>query len=175
METSTYTAFANDHRIGSGDVVSLLPVLQAYEAEHPNVTVLVFCDRSGRQTELSELSGQSLPVKGRGRPRLGVVSREISLLPRHWEWLGIQKGGASATLRRLIEEASQKTRSQDEKRLAQDAIYHFVTVMAGNLEHFEEALRALYKSDQKLFATLSREWPEDVKSHLNLWFKPAFA
>src|SRR4029079_4156101 len=64
--------------------------------------------------------------RGRGRPRLGVVAREGTLLPRHWEWLGTQPGGASVVLRKLVEEARRANGDADRTRAARDAAYRFM-------------------------------------------------
>ncbi|MFY0534142.1 DUF2239 family protein [Nannocystis pusilla] len=41
------------------------------------------------------LAAEEPPARtGPGRPKLGVVSREVSLLPRHWEWLERQPSGS---------------------------------------------------------------------------------
>ncbi|HKQ30957.1 MAG TPA: DUF2239 family protein, partial [Burkholderiales bacterium] len=102
---------------------------------------------------------------GPGRPKLGVVSREVSLLPRHWEWLVAQSGGASAVLRRLVEEARKKSTAGDTVKQAQERTYSFMSVIAGDYEGYEEALRALYRRNKKDFLTHVRKWPTDVKSH----------
>ncbi len=100
-----------------------------------------------------------------GRPRLGVVAREVTLLPRHWEWLNEQPGGASVTLRKLVEEARKSTAGEAHMRRAREACYRFMNTMAGNEPGFEEALRALYAGDPGRFATLTEVWPPDVRDH----------
>ena len=92
--------------------------------------------------------------RGRGRPKLGVVAREVTLLPRHWEWLATQSGGASVALRKLVDEARRANGDRDRSRAARDAAYHFMSTMAGNLPGFEEASRALFADDQRQFAAL---------------------
>ncbi len=104
-------------------------------------------------------------VKALGRPRLGVVAREVTLLPRHWEWLNEQPGGASVTLRKLVEEARRSTSGATRIRRAQEACYRFMNTMAGNEPGFEEALRALYADDSARFAALTEEWPTGVRNH----------
>ena len=103
--------------------------------------------------------------RGPGRPKLGVVSREVGLLPRHWEWLRVQPGGASAALRRLIEEARKNSRGKDAVRAAQESAYRFMSTMAGDLPGYEEALRALYAKDSARFEQCIAGWPEDVRRH----------
>ncbi len=100
-----------------------------------------------------------------GRPRLGVVAREVTLLPRHWEWLNEQPGGASVTLRKLVEEARRSTAGETNMRRARDACYRFMNTMAGNEPGFEEALRALYAGDADRFESLTEIWPADVRDH----------
>lgn len=102
---------------------------------------------------------------GRGRPKLGVVAREVTLLPRHWEWLAAQPGGASVTLRKLIEEARRSGGAQEQARLAQEAAYRFMTALAGDLPGFEEATRALFADDRRRFAEQVAPWPADVRDY----------
>lgn len=111
---------------------------------------------------------------GPGRPRLGVVAREVTLLPRHWEWLSTQPGGASVALRKLVEQARRAASSADRIRQAQDATYRFMSVMAGCLEGFEEAARALFAADGERFETLIAAWPADLSTHLRELAAPAF-
>jgi len=101
--------------------------------------------------------------RGRGRPKLGVVSREVTLLPRHWEWLGAQPGGASQALRRLVDEARRGDRGTTQRRAAREAAYRFMSAMAGNLPGFEEATRALFADDRERFREHTAGWPEDVR------------
>jgi hypothetical protein len=115
------------------------------------------------------------PPAGPGRPRLGVVAREVTLLPRHWEWLGEQPGGASVTLRKLVEEARRNTAGEVQMRRAQEACYRFMLAMAGNEPGFEEALRALYANDPARFSALTEEWPADVREHTRRLASSCFA
>lgn len=105
---------------------------------------------------------------GPGRPRLGVVSREVSLLPRHWDWLKSQRGGASATLRRLVDEARKQSRGRDETSQLQEAIDRYLRVMAGDRPNYEEALRAFYAHRDADLRDLVAAWPADVRSHLDV-------
>jgi hypothetical protein len=120
-------------------------------------------------SEISQATGE---LRGRGRPRLGVVAREVTLLPRHWDWLGTQPGGASVALRKLVEEARRTSGDRDRRRAAQDAAYHFMSSIAGDLPGFEEAARALFAYDRRRFGDLVAPWPEDVRDHA---IKLAFA
>jgi hypothetical protein len=145
--------------------------------------VLVFDDQTGEQAEL-DLRGTpeeirqrhepaSRPEEGRGedasrgpgRPKLGVVAREVTLLPRHWEWLGEQPGGASVALRKLVEEARRANEGKDRVRKAQEAAYRFLSTMGGNLPGFEEANRALFAGDSDRFDQEVAAWPADVREH----------
>jgi len=103
---------------------------------------------------------------GPGRPRLGVVGREVSLLPRHWDWLEAQPGGASAALRRLVDEARKRDPAQQRIRQAIEAAYRFMTALAGDRPGYEEATRALYAGDRARFASLIAAWPPDVVCHI---------
>jgi hypothetical protein len=108
----------------------------------------------------------SAPVpRGRGRPKLGVIAREVTLLPRHWEWLGTQPGGASVALRKLVDQARRSNGDRDRSRAAKEAAYHFMSTMAGNLSSFEEASRALFADDRRRFAELIAGWPGDIRDH----------
>jgi len=99
-------------------------------------------------------------------PRLGVVSREVSLLPRHWDWLEQQPNGISAALRRLLDEARKRAPGEERARLAREAAGRFMTAMAGNLPGYEEAARALFAKDHERFTQRIAAWPEDVRLHL---------
>ncbi|MBX3041139.1 MAG: DUF2239 family protein [Bdellovibrionaceae bacterium] len=175
-----YTAFATDKKIADGEILDVaIKVKKFMNRKEGKTTVLIFDDQTGDQIEVdfrgdvdsvkerleSLLASQLGKKPGPGRPRLGVVAKEITLLPEHWEWLGIQPGGASVTLRRLIEEAKKKNVSRDQIRQAQDRTYKFMTVMAGDLPDYEEALRALYAGDAKSFQTRLSSWPKDIQEH----------
>ncbi|MDB6034990.1 MAG: hypothetical protein JWM16_5328 [Verrucomicrobiales bacterium] len=103
-------------------------------------------------------------ARGPGRPRLGVVSREVTLLPRHWEWLGEQPGGASVALRKLVEAARRTGADASRKRRAQEAAYRFITTMAGNRPGYEEATRALFAGDFEAFRLQMAGWPIDIRN-----------
>jgi hypothetical protein len=103
-----------------------------------------------------------------GRPKLGVVAREVTLLPRHWDWLSRQPGGASVALRRLVEAARVAHSGRDGLRASREAAYRFMSEMAGDLPGFEEAARALFAGDESRFGTQIAPWPTDLRSHLQL-------
>lgn len=110
-------------------------------------------------------AAESAAPRSRGRPKLGVVAREVTLLPRHWEWLGSQPGGASVVLRKLVEEARRKNADRDARRKAQERAYHFMSAIAGDLAGFEEATRALFAGDAATFDALTAAWPSDIRRH----------
>lgn len=103
--------------------------------------------------------------RGRGRPRLGVIGREVTLLPRQWEWLAAQPGGASVALRKLVDEAKRTGGDRQKTRAAQEAAYHFMSAMAGDLPGFEEAARALFANHRLLFERQVGHWPDDVRAY----------
>ena len=104
--------------------------------------------------------------RGPGRPKLGVVAREVTLLPRHWEWLNGQPGGASVALRKLVDEARRRNDGKDRVRQAREAAYRFMSVMAGNERGFEEATRALFAGHRERFDAFVASWPADVRDHV---------
>jgi len=164
----TYTAFEGTRRLAAGALPDIaLAVKRAQEggAARP---LLIFDDGTGRSRDVdtrgsdAEVVARLVP---RGRPRLGVVAREVTLLPRHWEWLAIQPGGASVALRKLVEAARRDPTGTDERRQAQERAYHFMSAMAGDLPGFEEATRALFANEARRFAELIAAWPHDVREH----------
>jgi hypothetical protein len=106
--------------------------------------------------------------RGSGRPKLGVVAREVTLLPRHWDWLSSQSGGASVALRKLVDEARRANENKDRIRQAQGAAYRFLSAMGGNLPDFEEATRALFAPDVQRFNDLIENWPKDVRDYARM-------
>lgn len=104
--------------------------------------------------------------RGPGRPKLGVVSREVSLLPRHWDWLNAQPGGASVALRKLVEEARRVNRDRDKVRRSREITYRFMSALAGDMPGFEEAIRALFAGSRESFETLISPWPRDIQHHI---------
>ncbi|MGH1469812.1 MAG: DUF2239 family protein [Cellvibrionaceae bacterium] len=110
----------------------------------------------------------------RGRPRLGVVAREITLLPRHWDWLKAQQGGASVALRKLVEQARKENESKDNLKKAQDYLYRFLTTLTAHYPEYEEALRALFAGDAEEFEQQIASWPNDIILHIKKMAVPAF-
>lgn len=171
------TVFEGTNRIASGPLPeAALAAKQAVDKEHW-LPILIFDDETSEPIEIDfrgtpeevALRLQPPPAEPEprrpGRPRLGVVAREVTLLPRHWEWLNQQPGGASVALRKLVEEARRANEGKDRLRQAQDAAYRFMSAMAGNERGFEEALRALFAGKADLFAAHTAEWPPDVRDH----------
>jgi uncharacterized protein len=171
----TYTAFVGETQIVSGSLETMLTRIKT-EFDHDAGTLfLIFEDQSGRQVDfdlrgtLTEVLARALPAptkSGPGRPKLGVVSREITLLPRHWAWLEEQPNGASAALRRLIDEVRKQESDGPEARVAREAVGRFLTAMAGNLPGYEAACRALYAVDRSSFEILIQAWPRDIRAYL---------
>jgi hypothetical protein len=170
----TYTAFLGNKLLVSGELDEVLPVLKGRFDEDRGTVVLVFEDRTGKQVDfdLRGTLGEVLaryrlaPARvGPGRPKLGVVAREVSLLPRHWEWLEQQPNGASAAIRRLVDEARKRDPGEQRMRSSIEATGRFLTAMAGNLPGYEEASRALYGRNRERFEELVRDWPKDIRLH----------
>ena len=178
----TFTAFAGDRLLATGP---LAEVAIAVKIASGNIAdpVLIFDDATGHSLDL-DLRGSHRDIvarlpqppaavtvapaepRGRGRPKLGVVAREVTLLPRHWEWLNARPGGASVALRKLVEDARRAGGDRDSLRAARDAAYHVMSAMAGDRPGFEEASRALFASDAPRFADLIESWPADIRDHL---------
>jgi uncharacterized protein len=126
------------------------------------------------QDATSEAISEDAP-RGRGRPKLGVVAREVTLLPRHWDWLAAQPGGASVVLRKLVENARHASEAKDRVRTSREAVHRFMTALAGNLPGYEEALRALYAGERARFEAWSVDWPEGVRDYVRELAQGAFA
>ena len=178
--TETFTAFEGLRRLASGPLTDIALAIKRAEAR-ASEPIAIFSDTTGRAVDL-DLRGSVDDVlarhakvdepqtpsepRGRGRPKLGVVAREVTLLPRHWEWLNAQPGGASVALRKLVEAARRSNGDADRQRAARDAAYHFMSAMAGNLANFEEASRALFADDRRRFTGLIAAWPADIRDHV---------
>ena len=177
----TYTAFAGQDKIASGPLEGVLGEIKRRPQRRSGPMVLIFEDQTGRQVDfdlrgsLEEVLARACPARsGPGRPRLGVVSREVSLLPRHWEWLEQQPNGVSAALRRLVDEARNRDPEKQRARLATDATYRFMSAMAGDLPGFEEASRALYAGRRARFEHLIGAWHPDIRAHVQRLAEDAF-
>lgn len=176
----SFTAFSAQTLLAAGSLSEVAPAAQA-AIQRGAAQVLIFEDATGQVVDL-DLRGDAealrarLPTAleptspaaspGRGRPRLGVVPREVTLLPRHWEWLAKQPGGASAALRRLVEQASREAVEVDAARARQTAAYRAMTTLAGHLPGYEDALRALYAPDPTGFLAAMAPWPDHVRDYV---------
>ena len=198
------TAFAGSRRLGSGTLAEVVVAAKGVVAGGGEEPVLIFDDVTsqvidvdfrgtdadvvGRIAPASEGIGEPVAgvegqspyregeaARGRGRPKLGVVAREVTLLPRHWDWLATQPGGASAAVRRLVDEARQTSSEKDRLRQAKESAYRFMSAMAGNERGFEEATRALFANDEARFTELTDAWPPDVRDHARMLAARSFA
>ena len=188
MPDTAYVAFEADRRIGEGNRRDVARAARQALDRHPDRSILIFDGQTSAVVDF-DLRGSVDDVlkrippdeatatpqdpddtaatapRGPGRPKLGVVAREITLLPRHWDWLAQQKGGASVAIRKLVDEARRANEGADRIRLAQEAVYRFMSAISGNRPHFEEAIRALFAGDFGRFEKLIAEWPADIRDH----------
>jgi len=194
---ATYTAFQGDRRITSGNGLHIaLAIKAAIQHGTDHGPILVFEDATGRVTDFDlrgsdediaqrltpadeQLDTRSDPAKADsprapGRPKLGVVAREITLLPRHWEWLNRQSGGASVTLRKLVDTARAANGDNDRKQQAREIADRFILAMAGNQPGYEEAARALYAGNRMRFDSLIEAWPIDIRDYIRQLARDAF-
>lgn len=171
METPSHVVFAGSKRLALGSLGDVLPILKKRFDRDPSAAVLTFEIESGRQIDfdlrgtLEEILEREVPSapRGPGRPRLGVASREISLLPRHWDWLEQQPSGVSAALRRLVEHAIKTEPGRERARRLRAALSQILSALAGNRPHFEEACRALFAGDLARLEELIERWPSDLR------------
>jgi hypothetical protein len=177
--------FIGTRRVASGNMLDVATTIRRLQLAGEDTSPLVFDAVSSRAVELdlrgsvdevaARYASPTIPLeasdsRGRGRPKLGVVAREVTLLPRHWDWLGQQRGGASAALRRLVDTARAQDTSPIPTHAGQESLYRFLTAMAGNEKGYEEAVRALFAGDGVRFLAESADWPGDVRAHaLDLW------
>lgn len=165
-----FAAFAGTARLATGSLAEA--ALAARGAQDRGERALVFDAESGEVVDLDLRGGDAeiaaryapapQPVARRGRPRLGVTAREVTLLPRHWDWLAGQPGGASVALRRLVEAARKAEGEAGAVRRRREAAYRFMSAMAGDLPGFEAAARALFAGDQEALEDRMEAWPPDV-------------
>jgi uncharacterized protein len=186
------TAFAGDRRIATGTPGHVALKIKALLETDPHAAPLIFDDASGEQVDfdlrgtpeqvLRRLAPQEEPAekpaaepRGPGRPKLGVVAREVTLLPRHWDWLNAQPGGASVALRKLVEEAKRNDGGLELVRQSQQASLRFMSAMAGDRPGFEEATRALFAGQRDRFRELTAPWPADIRDHARKLAEVSFA
>ena len=181
-----YIAFDGDRHAASGDLREVARAAKETLDRRQDASIIVFDGKTSATVDidfrgsvadvLARLPDNSSapipaedaavsPLRGPGRPKLGVVAREVTLLPRHWEWLAKQPGGASVAIRKLVEAASRTGEDQDRIRQAQEAAYRFMSVTSGNKPHYEDAIRALFAGDAVRLERLIAEWPADIRGH----------
>ncbi|MDP5240207.1 DUF2239 family protein [Uliginosibacterium sp. 31-16] len=176
-----YTAFAAQRRLASGELASIVRALKTEMATDPDLSYQVFDNATGHCIDLDlrgtvdDALARLAPIMtvattpagktGPGRPKLGVVAREITLLPRHWDWLASQPGGASVALRKLVETASRASRARDKARISLEVCHSFMLTMGGNLPGFEEATRALFAGQFDAARSHMATWPMDLREH----------
>jgi hypothetical protein len=186
-EETTYTAFQGTRQLAAGPPLDVALAVRAAQANPAAAAVLVFEDATGRSIDLdlrgteAEIAARLAPAmettepsRGPGRPRLGVVAREVTLLPRHWDWLSEQPGGASVVLRRLVETARAVHAPADRIRRARQAADRFMAAMAGDAPGYEEASRALYAGQRARFEAEIAAWPPDIRDHARRLAAPGF-
>jgi uncharacterized protein len=188
-------AFDGDRRIASGDLRDVVGAAKDTLEQRKDASIVVFDGSTGKPIDIdfrgtiddvlarlpdiagaAAASDDAVPSapRGPGRPKLGVVAREITLLPRHWDWLAQQAGGASVAIRKLVEQARRTGDDGNRIRQAQEAAYRFMSAMAGNAPHYEDAIRALFTGDATGFEKLIAEWPADVRNHTSALAQRAF-
>ena len=184
--TPTYTAFVGPRRVASGPLSEVAVALVGAADRATAPAPLVFSDATGAQVELDLRGGAEgvrvryqpgpdmslqaqqadAPPRGRGRPRMGVVAREVTLLPEHWDWLASQPGGASVVLRKLVHQAMRAGAGRERMRRAQERSYKVMVALAGDRPGFEEAARALFAVDLDRLRSLVDKWPRDIREHV---------
>jgi hypothetical protein len=181
-----WIAFEGDTCIAEGELACVTRAVRKAAARQRHKPILTFVAATGEQVDIDlrekagapsahETAAPAEAARSPGRPKLGVVAREVTLLPRHWEWLASQPGGASVAIRRLVEQAVRDNAGKDRVRASQNAAYRFMSAMSGNRPGFEEAARALFAADAAKFARLVDAWPKDVAAHIKRLAAPALA
>jgi Uncharacterized protein conserved in bacteria len=175
---SNYTAFDGTTRVASGALAVVAERCKARLDGEPHASPIIYDDSTGRPVDvdyrgtthdvLARLAAaEPAPARrGPGRPKLGVVAREVTLLPRHWEWLAAQPGGASVALRRLVEHASRENVEADRSRQVAEAVDRVMLALAGDLAGYEEASRAFHRRDAERFNAQTAAWPVDVRDYV---------
>lgn len=177
-DSTRCTAFEGHRRIATGSPEDVAQAVRRAMDEGSVQSPLILDDATGYPLEfdlrgsVDEVLARLRPAaeiatpRGPGRPKLGVIAREVTLLPRHWDWLGRQPGGASVTLRRLVEEARRAGSAKEQARQASEAADRTMRTLAGDLPGFEEASRAFWRGERATFDQLTADWPTDVRQHL---------
>ena len=189
------TAFEGHRLLLSGPLADVALAVKMAAERNGDEPILVFEDATGRVVDL-DLRGSRADIldrlaqippskaegpasgavakpepdvggqRGRGRPKLGVIAREVTLLPRQWEWLAAQPGGASAVLRRLVDEARRTGGAARQRRTAQEAAYSVMSAIAGDLPFYEEATRALFSGNSQKLGEHMSDWPPDIHAYV---------
>ena len=188
------TAFVGDRLLLAGTLLDVAQAVKREVEAGRDESVLTFDDATGRVIDIyirgeqpeflahlsrsatrlgaPALASGAMPVatepaqpRGRGRPKLGVIGREVTLLSRHWEWLSAQPGGASVALRRLVDEARRSSAPARDARLAQERAYRVMSALAGDRPGYEEALRALFAGDRERLEAQIAQWPADIRDY----------
>ena len=162
----SYTAFSGFAHVASGGLADV------YRASQDSPGALIFDEETGRVVDIDPRYPPTEDPSRPGRPKLGVVAREVTLLPRHWDFLASQPGGASVALRKLVEEARRDPKFKT--RMARDSLYRFSAALVGNAPGFEEAIRALYAGEREEFIAHIEAWPADVRTKLEDMAQAAF-
>jgi hypothetical protein len=184
-----FTVFIGPRMVASGSLKEVALAVKQRLRQDPTATPLVLDDATARPVDLDlrgsdeailqrldehPVHGAKARARAPGRPKLGVVAREVTLLPRHWDWLNSQPGGASVALRRLVDDARHASPVADQVRRAREATYRFMTAVAGNLPGYEEAVRALFAGDGARYDALIAGWPVDVRFYASKLSLDAF-
>ncbi|MEJ8569843.1 DUF2239 family protein [Microbaculum marinum] len=188
--TRTCIAFEGTRRIAAGSLADVALAVKRAADGSGTAPVLVFDADTSQPIEIDtrgtlddvrsrlvaeeEANAEAAAPRRPGRPKLGVVGREVTLLPRHWAWLNGQPGGASVALRKLVDKARKDSDGPERKRTAREACYRFMSAMAGDLPNFEEASRALFAGDRDRFDEMVDFWPADIRDHAHTLADPAF-
>lgn len=193
---NAYIAFHGPKRLAAGDLSRIATAVKDHFRDETVQDLLVFDARSHvvdidfrgnlqhvllnlppepQQPESVSEQSPSDTQRGPGRPKLGVIAKEVTLLPRHWDWLSTQPGGASVALRKLVEEARRANADKDRLRAAQEISYRFMSTMLSNEANFEEASRALFAGQRDRFTELIAPWPDDLREHLAALADASFA
>ena len=154
----SWIAFAGRKRVAAGDPRTVASAVKQLSDADPQASIAILDACSSETVEID--------LRGPGRPRLGVVAREVTLLPRHWDWLAAQPGGASVALRKLVERAQRASADSDQRRAATESAYRFMHALAGDEAGFEEASRALFAGDLAQLQSHASRWPRDIRLHL---------
>ena len=186
----SYTAFGNEKLIAHGSLDEVVLKIKRWHDKNSTGSLLVFNDFTGKTMEF-DLRGSEKEVLqkiemfipqdtaavsvGPGRPKLGVVTREVSLLPQHWEWLASQPEGASAALRKLVEGAKKNLVMKESVKQVQERVYKIMSILAGDLPQYEEALRSLYRRNAENFKQHTAIWSPDIKEYVMKIAEPVFS